>query len=151
MSVFLSALVSGEAMAVCGTGTLPITSTLLTELQSKTVCKKNTATPPDWEWQEWHSGSSGVANNLFDYKKGPTNAVDKTKAVGTWTVVASNRGGTVTYNYGTPATTYTYNVFKNTTTGTYDFCSTTVGAPASANVLGATLIGPTTSPVSCGP
>ena len=139
MSVFLSVLATEEAMAVCPTVTSPVavrSAALTTLLPGKMVCKRNTANT-DWDWQEYHSGTSGAANNLIDYKKG-SNPVDPTKPVGSWSILTQtvNRvtTATVTYNYGTGGT-YTYSVWAHGTgsTATYDFCS------ATGDVLGATL------------
>ncbi len=50
-------------------------------------------------WHELHQ-STGV---IRDYKKGPSDPIDPSKDVGTWTV---NSTGTITYTYGTLSFTY---------------------------------------------
>ena len=68
-------------------------------------------------WQEFHSGAGAI---LIDYKKGPSDPVDRTERVGTWTATngadylwsptpitadRATRGGVCAV--GTPATSYT--------------------------------------------
>jgi hypothetical protein len=64
-------------------------------------------------WQEWHNGTS--AGQIVDYKLGPSNAVDPSTQVGTYSV-ANN---TVTYNY-TGGGSYSYEVCQGA--ASYTFC-----------------------------
>lgn len=96
-SLVLLAGISGEAMAVdCSPSTRITDAALATLIQGKTVC----ATQGAEKWQEYHSGSSGVANNLIDYKKGPGHAIDPTGPVGMWITTARGPYSRVIYNYG---------------------------------------------------
>ena len=100
-------------------------------LSGKTVC----AAVGSERWQEYHQPGGG----LVDWKKGPTDPVDPTKQVGTWSVTSvpvgssSNTRDTVTYNYGTGGS-YTYYVCQNAST--YTFAATA----GSTVVAGATLL-----------
>jgi len=134
-TLLLASAVTGEAMAVCS-GTQVTGPALTTLLQSTMVCKSNGV---DWEWQEYHSGSSGQANNLIDYKKG-ADPIDPTAPVGKWTI--DEGASTVTYDYGTGGS-YVYTVHDNA--GSYIFC--TAGTPI---VTGATISGVVGAATSCG-
>lgn len=120
-SVVLLAGISGEAMAVDCSSNTRITNAALTALiQGKTVC----ATLGAEKWQEYHSGSSGGANNLIDYKKGPGHAVDPTGPVGSWSTSGTGVNSRVNYNYG-PGQVYSYEVHGASTFvngATYTFC-----------------------------
>lgn len=118
---------SGAATASCvaSATNIPVNTvaTLNTELGNKTVCVPDAA-PANWKWQEFHQGG-GPSGALIDWKKGPTDPVDKSEQVGTWTVTGQGDNGvraTVTHNYGDPGGPYTYSVYKNTTNGTFSFC-----------------------------
>lgn len=43
---------------------------------------------------------------ILDYKRGPSDAIDPSKVVGTYSINMGNN--TVTYNYGDPSGPYTY-------------------------------------------
>ena len=63
---------------------------------------------------------------VTDYKKGPTDPVDPTAQVGTYSI--NTVGGTITFNYGAGGT-FTYGVVDPTSTtypnpGTYTFAGT---------------------------
>lgn len=63
---------------------------------------------PTEDWREDHClTTEGVPGNL--YKAGDGSAVDPRALRGTWT---PNSDGTVTYNYGSPATTYTWRLYS---------------------------------------
>jgi hypothetical protein len=73
--------------------------------------------PGNWENQEIHS-----AGTLTDYKKGPTDPVDPTTTVGSYSI---NSSGIITYNYG-PGSSFAFYVVPEagttaTTPGAYDF------------------------------
>jgi len=85
-----------------------------------------------WENQEQHSGGT-----VTDYKKGPTDPIDPSKAIGTYTISADSNGGIINYSY-TGGGAYTYYLYGNTAfpnppAGNYDFC-TTPGSGASVTV-----------------
>lgn len=147
MSILLPALATGEAMAVCQPNPDGVrVGALNTLLQGYTVCKASDKPGWGWEWQEFHSGSSGQNNNLIDFKKGPPapGNTDPTKAVGKWTIIGG-RTPTVAYDYGT-GNRYTFAVYSHGAggAGPYDFCNS---APGGDDVLGATLL---PGQVSCG-
>lgn len=117
------ATMTGQALAVCsGGGRVNTVTALTTLLQGNTVCVP-AVTVPTMTWQELHSGTSGGANNLIDFKRGPGHAVDPSGPVGSWTI-SGNSGGNaavVNHNYGTGGS-FTYQVFNNGD-GTHSFCS----------------------------
>ncbi|WP_317704622.1 hypothetical protein [Methylomarinovum caldicuralii] len=84
-------------------------------LSGKTICVTDSSTGE--KWQEYHDPSGA----LIDYKKGPSDPVDPSKRVGSW----STSGGNVTYTYDAfgPAVSYTYTVKGDATTG-YSLCGT---------------------------
>lgn len=113
MLAFGVGLAAQASAQSCPSGA-PLVLDAQTLLVNKTVCA---ARPPD-TWQEFHQ-SGGT---LIDFKKGPSDPVDPTKAVGTWS--ASATAGTVTYNY-TGDGSYTYVVCN--AGASYTFVSTTAG------------------------
>ena len=98
----------GQAMAAC-TGPALSQAALSTALTSNTVCAIRGAD----RWQELHQ----PGGDLIDYKRGPTDKVDPSEKVGTWSV-ASN--GQLTYNYGSGGS-YRFSVRANGGTS-YSFC-----------------------------
>ena len=108
-SIVLLAGISGEVMAACTPSTWVTGSALTTLIEGNTVC----ATRNTEQWQEQHRTSGA----LWDYKKGPTDPVDPTEQVGTWSIATNN----VTYVY-TGGASYTYSV-HGPTGGTYSFCT----------------------------
>ena len=111
-SIVLLAGISGEAMAACAAPAVKIIGRDLSTLVSRnTVCASQGAD----KWQEQHRSG----NALWDYKKGPTDPLDPSKQVGTWSVNTTT--STVTYAY-TGGATYTYSVYNDG--GTYSFCTT---------------------------
>ena len=91
-------------------------TTLTTLLQGKTLC----ALRGTDRWQEFHQAGGA----LIDYKKGPTDPVDPTKQVGTWTVSGNGSGTQVRYSYGQGAS-YTYKVHTIIQDASYSLCSST--------------------------
>lgn len=91
-------------------GGLPSISTLLT---GNTVC---VGSPGNWEAQEFHKSDG----NLIDYKKGPSDPVDPTATVGSWSITGTGAATRVNYTYGT--TTYNNAVWDHGD-GTYSFCN----------------------------
>jgi hypothetical protein len=108
------------SMAACAAPSSMRVSTkaaLTALLIDKTVCVP-AVTQPTMDAQELHqSGGS-----LVDYKRGPTDKVDPSEAVGTWAVTGvDGRGVFVTHDYG-GGRIYTYSVWDNKD-GTHSFCS----------------------------
>jgi hypothetical protein len=87
---------------------------------------------PPWTNQEYHT-SSGASGTIIDYKKGPSDPRDPSKAVGTYTV---NADSTITYNY-TVGGTYTYSVWGKTNGkgATYDFCVGSTPLPGGVRII----------------
>jgi hypothetical protein len=136
-SIVLFAGIAGEAMAIdCGggtqlknTGSAP--NVVANAISGKTVC----ATSGSQKWQEYHqSGGS-----LIDWKKGPSDPVDPTKTVGSWSTSGTGASSLVTYNYGTGGS-YSYEVHLSG--GTYTLCG--VGSAPTLDVI------LRTGQVSCG-
>ncbi|MCX7097239.1 MAG: hypothetical protein NTV43_04960 [Methylococcales bacterium] len=137
-AALLLSVISGESMATCSSGGTPVT-TLATVLPGNTICVASSNPGWVWEAQESHLGTSGsTSGNLQDYKRGPGNAVDPQKIIGTWSLTQSNGSACTTncaraiYNYTDSGNTlsYTYRVYLVNGTGTagsngskYDFCA----------------------------
>lgn len=109
--VILAAFFSGESMASCADS--QVTGTALTSLiNGNTVCA---SLPGGDKWQEQHRTNS----ELWDYKKGPSDPVDPTERVGTWSIGGR---GSVTYMY-TGGGSYTYQVHGSGSIGApHSFC-----------------------------
>ncbi len=108
------AFAADGAVAACS-GTQIAGNGLTTLLTNNTICGSRGGE----RWQEEHI-AGGV---LKDYKMGPSDAVDPTKQVGSWSVdeVLSQ----VTYQYG--ASTYVYEVWDNGgAPNKYSFCVASV-------------------------
>jgi hypothetical protein len=65
-------------------------------LAGNTIC---VAKAGGWQNQEYHQASGPVGGNLIDYKKGPADPIDPTKAVGVWAISGSGVSTAVTYSY----------------------------------------------------
>ncbi len=89
---------------------------LSTLLVGNTVCVGSTG---NWQAQEWHQGSSGLANNLIDFKHGAGSVNDPTAPVGSWAIDSTNN--TVSYTYHGSTTPYVDTVYDNGNS-TYTFC-----------------------------
>lgn len=114
-SIVLLAGISAEAMAVdCTNATQLKNSDVATAVSGKTVCAANGGN----KWQEYHATNF----DLIDYKKGPSDPVDKTAKVGTWSTSGTGNGSVVTYNYGSGGT-YSYEIHLNGTQ--YSLCGVT--------------------------
>ncbi len=118
---------SGAVAADCNSTALT-QSELEGLLPGKTVCASYNGD----QWQEFHSGTSGGANNLIDYKKGKDHPVDPSEPVGSWSI---GTDGKVTYDYGSGGK-YSYTVHSNGG-DSYSFCG---DSPAPA-LINATLVG----------
>ena len=87
--------------------------TLSSLLTGNTVCVGSAG---NWEAQEYHQSGG----NLIDYKRGPSDPVDATASVGTWSISGSGTSTKVTYFYG--SSTYSNTVWDHAN-GTYSFCN----------------------------
>ncbi len=96
-----------QATLACDSGDSIVSAS---EVIGNTVCVGSAG---NWEGQEWHSGSTGVADNLIDFKGG-SNPTNKSEPVGSW----SNTGNLFTYNYG-GGTVFDTLYCRNTATGVY--------------------------------
>lgn len=96
-----------QAPLACDAGDSVVTAP---EVIGNTVCVGSTG---NWEGQEWHSGTSGDADNLIDFKGG-SNPTNKSEPVGSW----SNAGNLFTYNYGGGTVFHTL-YCRNLATGVY--------------------------------
>lgn len=119
-SIVLLAGISGEAMAVdCTAGTqlqntVGDPNVVANALSGKTVC----AISGSQKWQEYHQ----AGGTLIDYKKGPSDPVDPTKTVGSWSTSGTGANSVVTHNYGSGGT-YSYKVHLNG--AQYSLCGVT--------------------------
>jgi hypothetical protein len=78
---------------------------------------------------------------VTDFKKGPTDAVDPSEQVGTYSIAAGTGASydRITYNYGTGgAFTYAITPKAGTTAGTYNFCNIATGQIIVVNVQAGT-------------
>jgi hypothetical protein len=119
LSVGLAGPVAAQSCPVGSSERVNGGNALRTLLTGRTVC----AIRASERWQEFHQ-SDGA---LIDWKRGPTDPVDPTKQVGTWSA-SNGTNADVTYNYGAGAT-YTFIV-----------CA----VPTVAAVTSYTFIGPST-------
>ena len=121
-SVILLAFTSSHAMAAC-----PTTGLTGTQLVSLVSGKYACATRGGDKWDELHQGTGFGPSNVEDYKLGPTDPVDPTKVVGTYTISNGQSPDTISYNYGDPGGPYRYVVIKspnpNPLDTTYFFCN----------------------------
>lgn len=110
--------ISGEAAAACAAPSVRVNTmaALNLLLTGQTVCVP-AVTVPNMTWQELHQAGGA----LVDYKRGPTNPVDPSETVGTWSLSGTDsRAVFVVHNYGGGGT-YTYSVWANSD-GTHSFC-----------------------------
>lgn len=83
-----------------------------TEIQTLVGGKTLCATKDSERWQEFHSGTTG--GSLIDYKKGPSDPVDPTSTVGSWSTGNAGNGHTddrLIHTYG--GTSYSWQVWDN--------------------------------------
>lgn len=113
-----------SAHAQC-TGTPLNFGQLNTLLSGNTVCGRPAAAYPGASadrWQEQHRTGA----QLWDYKRGPADAVDPTERVGSWSIQPGTQGfpATVTHAY-LGGNTYGWAVFAQGTgpSATYSFCT----------------------------
>ena len=127
-AVAMIGFVSSQALGatVCGgSGSTATAADITSLLTNRWACVTG-------QWNELHQG--GV---VTDWKQGPTDPVDPSEQVATYTITAGTAGNydTITYNYGTGGT-YSYAITPKgqTTTGTYTFCNVSTGATIIVNV-----------------
>lgn len=112
-SVATLALATG-ARAQCSCATQQVTNSptgaqnLSLALSGNTVCVAKGG--GGWQNQELHSGGP-ASGSLIDYKKGPSDPIDPTSTVGTWSISGTGTSTSVTYSY------------PSGSTGTYAVCS----------------------------
>lgn len=116
----LTGVVSAQPACLTGETEINNTSSLLS---GNFLCA---ARAPD-TWQEFHQ----TGGALYDWKRGPNDAVDRTALVGTW----STATGTVTHTYG--AQSYSWRVCRTSAGSipTYALRSSTGGTITSATVV----------------
>ena len=116
--VFLIANVAGPVLGAPCTASPGYSQLSGSQIQSLLV--GNTACYPviaPYTNQEYLSGG-----NITDYKKGPSDPIDPSKVIGTYTI--DNTNNTITYTYtGSPNSVFTYTVWGPVVSGEYDFCS----------------------------
>jgi hypothetical protein len=102
-------------------------------LTGRTVCVAKAG--GGWENQEEHV----AGGTLRDYKKGPTDPVDPSETVGTWSISGTGASTSVTHNYGSQSYTWfactTKSNGKPVTGDPISFCSSATGS----SVVNATL------------
>jgi hypothetical protein len=133
--------VGGQVAAQCSTGRVNLGNTLRTFLQNKTVCGTGVVPANAGDhWQEWHQGGGLTPSPLTEYAQGPTDPVDPTHPVGTW---SASRGtnSLVTYTY-TDGGTYIWALY-NDGGGNYSFCT---GPGGTVHAKATFFIGQETSP-----
>jgi hypothetical protein len=112
----LSMTLAGPAYAQCTTDQVTDVGSLLS---GKLVCaQKIGTTDANNRWSEHHTGTSGVADNLTEWARGPGDAVDGTRITGTWTA----NGDTISYTYNGDGGPYSYTIYDNGS-GNYSYCS----------------------------
>lgn len=109
----LLASMSAGAMAACTPDTQVTGADVLTAaLQNNTLCSRRGTD----RWQEYHQAGGAV----IDYKRGPSDKVDPSKQVGTWSVSGAGARTKLTYNYGA-GQSYNYTLHTNGRRG-YSLC-----------------------------
>ncbi len=113
-----------SAYAQC-TGTGLNLGQLTTLLSGNTVCGRPASGypgPSSDRWQEQHRAGA----QLWDYKRGPSDTVDPTERVGSWSLRAGTQGfpATVTHDY-LGGLSFNWSVFQQGTgpLATYSFCT----------------------------
>ena len=136
------AMAAGPALAQggncpCAGGTVLNATQIGQTLANQRVCATLVTGSVTERWAELHRSTGTGANaggDLVDYKKGPSDLVDPSKTVGTWSIIGAQNGGPrVRYNNGAGGT-YDYTLCQQN--GNLHFC----GAPhGGRNITGATL------------
>jgi hypothetical protein len=113
--------IAGQAAAVCTNQTrLTITggaNEIVDQLSGNTVCGTGLNANAGDRWQEWHQ----AGGTLTEYARGPSDPVDPTHDVGTWSTSGMGNTSVVTYSYNGGGT-YSFSVHVDGA-GTTFFCS----------------------------
>lgn len=120
---------SAVAQSTCGGfGSVKTAADIQTLLVGKYACVTG-------QWNELHTG--GATGTVTDFKKGPTDPVDPSEVVGSYTITPTTGPNydRITYNYGTGGS-YTYAITPKAGTGagTYDFCNVATGVHITVTV-----------------
>lgn len=125
-----------SAVAQC-TGTALNAGQLTTLLSGNTVCGRPAASYPGStsdRWQEQHRGGA----QLWDFKRGPSDPVDPTERVGSWSISPGVQGSPalVTHAY-LGGTSFSWAVYTQGTgpTATHSFCNAARAEHVRAYVL----------------
>ena len=112
--------------------------TLGAALAGKMAC----ASVGNERWQAWHSGTA-AGGDLWDFKRGPTDAVDPSAKMGTYRIESSPRlakvgrdtaaSDTVVYDYGAGGR-YSYAVCR-VSADTFALCGAALGGRDITNVI----------------
>ena len=124
-SVALLPTVAFAQAPACGSGETEIANTT-TLLTGQYVCAKRL---PD-TWQELHQAGGA----LYDWKLGPSSAMDPVKLVGSW---SGSTTGVVTHAYNAGGGSYVWRVCSNGA-GTYTFRSATGGVISNITLIAGT-------------
>jgi hypothetical protein len=131
-TVVLLAFGAGQAMAACPTTGTATAANISALVSGKYAC----AMRGDEQWNLLHQGTGFGPANLQDYKKGPSDPVDPSEVVGTYTIVAGSGGSpdTIRYDYGGGGA-YTFVVTPNASTaGTYTYCDTATSGTTAVTI-----------------
>ncbi len=135
LGVVLFAFIANQAIAACPTTGTASRVDMRNLLSGRYAC----AVRGNETWDELHQGTSFGPSNVQDYKKGPTDPVDPSEVVGTYTINNGTAGApdSIAYNYGTGGS-YTYVVTPAAQTlGVYSFCNTATSVAISVTVAAA--------------
>jgi hypothetical protein len=128
------------AQAQCSCATNQVTNSAAAQnlslaLAGNTVCVAKGG--GRWQNQEWHQGGP-AGGALIDFKKGPTDPIDPTKGVGTWSISGADEDTRVTYSY-VPAGVGSYAVCSSKSQpgpgDTIGFCANTTSSSTIAATL----------------
>jgi len=123
---------AGQALAACPTTNLASRVDMRNLLSGRYAC----ATRGAENWNELHQGT-GFSGSIQDYKKGPTDPIDYSDVVGSYTLNNGTMGNpdTITYTYPPSGGSYTYVVTPAAQTpGTYTFCNISTGVSITVKV-----------------
>jgi hypothetical protein len=137
--------VADNCVASSGDGYAKLSANALQRLMNQSMACYPAAGPP-WTNQEYQP-SNGSGGTITDYKKGPSDPKDPSKAIGTYSVIGTGSGGQITYSY-TAGGTFVYTVWgtQSSGSGTYDFCNASL-APLPGRVKIIAQVG--ASPIAC--
>ena len=141
------AISAGQAIAACphSTGTNAALNNAGIKSAFGGASKFHCAIRGTEKWNE-SLGTTGNGNNaetgtLTDFKKGASDPVDPTEAVGTWSI-ANDR---IAYNYGSGGT-FTYTVREVTAGASYEMCNVATNELFNVTVSTSPSANPSTCP-----